>query len=75
LSDVSGEISKIFGVPVKQGGSVVKEFEGNEITLIRAFTHARWTFILDKNSKIVFKNTDVDAENDINSVVDFLNKL
>ena len=75
LSDVSGKISKIFGVPVKQGGSVVKELDDNEITLIRALTPARWTFILDKNSKIVFKNTDVNAENDSNSVVDFLNKL
>ena len=72
LSDVGGAISREFGVPIGDGGSISREVEGDEMTLNRALTISRWTFVLDKDGKVVFVNTDVDAEQDSQNVIDFL---
>jgi peroxiredoxin Q/BCP len=75
LSDVSGNITKMFGVPVNEGGSITREIAGNEVLLHRAFTPARWTFVIDKAGSVVYKNTEVDAEKDSKTVVEFLEQL
>lgn len=74
LSDVSGDIAEKFGIPTGEGGSIVREIDGEQVTLSRAVTTGRWTFIIDKTGKVVFKNTDVDAANDSKSVIKFLSK-
>ena len=66
------KVSKKFGVPLREGKSIKKEIEGEEITLSRAFTTARWTFIVDGNGEIVFKNTEVNAANDGKGVLQVL---
>ena len=75
LSDVSGEIAKIFGVPVKDGGKIEKTIEGKIFSLGRSYTEARWTFIIGKNGNVIYKDTDVNAENDSNNVMEFLKAL
>ena len=64
LSDKSGEIAKLFGVPTRDGGTITKEFNGKSVELERGTTASRWTFIIDKNGKVVYKNDDVNATKD-----------
>jgi len=75
LSDVSGEIAKKFGVPIRKGGSIKKIISGNEVILERGLTTSRWTFIVNNTGKIVYKNTKVKAVNDSEEVINFIKSL
>ncbi|WP_299522947.1 peroxiredoxin [uncultured Lutibacter sp.] len=68
LSDPIGNIAKIFGVPTKDGGSITREFNGDSFMLTRGVTAARWTFVLDKDRKIIYKNAEVTAAEDSKKV-------
>ena len=68
LSDNEGNISKIFGVPTGKGGSITREIEGENYELFRGVTTPRWTFVLDKNRKIIYKNAEVNAVEDAKKV-------
>jgi len=72
LADEKGEIAKSFGVPVKDGGTITREVEGKSYDLTRGATASRWTFIIDKNGNIVYKNELVDAAKDAEAVLAFL---
>ncbi len=72
LSDESGEIAKSFGVPLRDGGKITKEIDGQSYDLVRGVSASRWTFIIDKNGKIAYKNEQVDAANDAEAVLAFL---
>lgn len=73
LSDESGEIAEKFGVPTRDGGTVTKEINGQTVNLMRGTTASRWTFIIDKEGKIAYKNEQVDAAKDAEMVLEFLN--
>lgn len=73
LSDESGEIAGKFGVPTRDGGTVTKEIDGQSVNLIRGTTASRWTFIINKEGKIAYKNEQVDAAKDAEMVLAFLN--
>jgi len=64
LSDSKGTISKIFGLPTKKGGSITRKIDGENFLLVRGVTTPRWTFILDKNRKVIYKNSQVNAAED-----------
>ena len=68
LSDTKGSISKTFGVPTSNGGTINKEIDGLDLTLTREITTPRWTFVLDKNRKIIYKNAEVNASEDSKNV-------
>ncbi len=72
LSDTSGEIAELFGVPTREGTTFKGQFEGKDFELERDITTSRWTFILDKNGKIVYKNEQVKASEDPQEVLNFL---
>lgn len=72
LSDESGEIATKFGVPTKDGGKILREINGQEFELVRGTTASRWTFIIDKSGKIVYKNSEVDATKDTEQVLEFI---
>lgn len=72
LSDETGAIAKKYGVPMRDGGSITREVNGQEYELVRGVTASRWTFIIDKNGKIAYKNTEVDAANDPQEILDFI---
>lgn len=74
LSDITGEIANKFGVNVRDGESFTKKFGDQEIELKRSYTSSRWTFILDNAGKIIYKDTEVDFNNDNQKVIEFLNK-
>jgi thioredoxin-dependent peroxiredoxin len=76
LADEDGSLAKKFGVPVGKGGEVkVKDADGKPVTLKRAVTAARWTFIIGKDGKIAYKNTRVNPGQDSKQVADFIEKL
>jgi len=72
LSDKNGIIAQKFGVPIRDGGSTTKEIDGHEYELVRSVTISRWTFIIDKDGKIAYKNTDVDVTKDSEQILEFI---
>ena len=75
LSDQDGSIARMFGVPVTEGKrSIEREVGGTLHTLARDLTTSRWTFIVDKQGKVIYKSTDVNAEQDSKAVLEVLKK-
>jgi peroxiredoxin Q/BCP len=75
LSDISGEIANKFGVPLSEGGSITRTIDGEEILMLRGVTTDRWTFIVDKTGKVIYKNAEVDAANDSKEVLSFIKNM
>lgn len=72
LSDKTGEIAKIFGVTVNDGGTNETEFGGQKLQLTRGVTTSRWTFIIDGNGKLIYREKDVNASTDSQTVMEFI---
>jgi peroxiredoxin Q/BCP len=72
LSDEKGEIARAFGVPVTDGGAIKRTVGGAEHELVRGVTAKRWTFIVGKDKKIIYKNEAVNAEKDTEEVLNFI---
>ncbi|HBC79349.1 MAG TPA: peroxiredoxin [Bacteroidales bacterium] len=72
LSDEKGNIAESFGVPVGEGATIKRTVDGIEHELVRDLTIKRWTFIVGKDDKIVYKNEAVNAEKDTEEVLNFL---
>ena len=84
LADEDGALAKQFGVPLGKGAEVkargadnkqLKDAAGKEIIIKRGVTAARWTFIIGKDGKIVYKNTKVVPARDSKEVSDFIAKM
>jgi peroxiredoxin Q/BCP len=76
LSDPDGEIARLFGVSVTEGEkSIEREIDGTLHTLSRGLTTSRWTFIIDKKGKVIYKSTEVNAAEDSNAVLEVLKKI
>ena len=75
VSDVNGFIAKLFGVPARQGGTFKTTVDNEAYTLIRSMTTSRWTFILDRTGKVIYKNTQVNAQQDTANVIEFVKTL
>jgi peroxiredoxin Q/BCP len=75
LADEKGDVAKAFGVPLRKGGDFNFEFEGKKHVLTRGVTASRWTFVIDKDGKIVHKNTTVKAPKDSKSVMEVVAEL
>jgi len=74
LADYNGSIAKAFGVPLRDGGIIEREFLGKPVSLERGVTAARWTFVIDKEGKVVYKNAKVKADQDSANVIEALSK-
>jgi peroxiredoxin Q/BCP len=72
LSDEKGDIAKAFGVPLTEGGAIKRTVGGTEFDLVRGVTAKRWTFIIGKDKKIIYKNESVNAEKDTEEVLNFV---
>ncbi len=72
LSDKDGKIANLFGVPVREGGTIEREINGNTLQLSRGVTTSRWTYVIDINRKLIYKNNNVDASNDSQAVYEFI---
>jgi len=70
LSDEKGAAAKLFGVPVKPGATIKQNIEGKVEEFTRGVTINRWTFIIDKEGKVLYKNTKVNAGQDSRAVLE-----
>jgi peroxiredoxin Q/BCP len=75
LSDFDGGIAKKFGVPVRAGGTVQATVNDVQHTLTRGVSASRWTFVVDKDKKVIMKNVDVDPAQDSKSVMELVDRL
>jgi peroxiredoxin Q/BCP len=65
----------LFGVPKRQGGTFSTTVNNQAVTLVRPTTTSRWTFILDGEGKVVYKDTQVNAQQDTAKVLAFVKTL
>jgi len=72
LSDVNGVIANRFGVPSRSGGKINREIDGQKLDFFRSSSMSRWTFIIDKEGKVLYKNTKVKATEDTKTVIDII---
>ena len=73
LSDPDGAIAKRYGVPLREGEkSIRRSIDGQEVVLKRLSTAARWTFIIDRQGRLIDINTKVKAAEDRNTVIEFI---
>ena len=75
LSDADGSIARSFGVPVRDGGTITREVDGEQVELTRTVTTSRWTFIIDEEGKIAYVDTEVDAAVDSEAVLAALREM
>ena len=75
LPDTAGTIAKAFGVPLRQGGTITRTVDGRELQLTRDVTAGRWTFIIDRQGRIAFKETEVNPEGDSKAVIAAIRKM
>jgi len=72
LSDEKGDIARAFGVPLTDGGAIKRTVNGTEHDLLRGVTAKRWTFVIGRDKKIIYKNEAVNAEKDSEEVLNFI---
>ncbi|ERR1051325_11119258 len=72
LSDEKGEVAKAFGVPAGKGGTVKKKVDDKDEEFTRGCSIKRWTFVIGKDSKIAYKNTEVKPGDDAKTVLENL---
>jgi peroxiredoxin Q/BCP len=72
LSDEKGDVARAFGVPVSEGGAIKRTIGETDHELVRGVTSKRWTFIIGKDSKIIYINESVNAEKDTEEVLNFI---
>ncbi len=75
LSDEDGDVARAFGVPTRDGGEISALVQGVEEKLVRGVTASRWTFVIGKDGRIVYKNTQVDAEAEGETVLETVRQL
>ncbi len=77
LADEDGSMAKKFGVPFKPGGRAIKgkDADGKVIDINHdgVFT-SRWTFVIGKDGKILYKNIVKNAANDSKAVLEAVEK-
>ncbi len=74
LADEDGSIGKQFGVPVGKGGSAKGKDDGKDVTVERGCTISRWTFVIDKDGKVIHKDNKVTAASDSKKVLEVIEK-
>jgi len=75
LADETGAIATLFDVPQNDGATINRAIKGKALDLARGTTIQRWTFILDSKGNLIYKDTEVNAAEDSNKVVEFLASL
>jgi len=75
LSDADGSIARAFGVPVRDGGTITMEVDGEQVEFTRNVTTARWTFIIGEDGNIAYIDTEVQADVDSEAVLVALREM
>jgi peroxiredoxin Q/BCP len=75
LADEDGSVAKKFGVPLGKGGEFpTKDADGNPVVLKRGVTAQRWTFVIGKDGKVIYKNPKVAAAQDSKQILEVIEK-
>jgi peroxiredoxin Q/BCP len=74
ISDNDGDIARMYGVPVSEGGSITRKIDEQDVVLKRGVTAKRYTFVIGKDGLIRYMNAQVDAQNDYKAVLDILSR-
>lgn len=74
LADEKGTVGRAFGVAMSGGGQrrIKHPDTGEEITLRRGVTAARWTFVIGKDGKILHKETNVKIKEQPRQILEVL---
>jgi peroxiredoxin Q/BCP len=73
LSDPDGAIAKAYGVPVREGEKSIKRtVDGKDVTLNRTSTASRWTFVIDQQGKVLYRDDKVKATADLSNILEFI---
>ncbi len=75
LADEKGQLAKIFGVNKRKGGSLKREVDGKEVTLIRSYSASRWTYVIGLDGKLKHKNQKVKAAQDSKDIIKLVKKM
>lgn len=75
LADEDGAVARKFGVPLRPGGSIERTVFGKTETLTRGVTASRWTFVIDREGKVAYKDTKVEAAEDSKNILEVVEKL
>jgi len=75
LSDASGQLANLFGVPHRDGGTFSRNIQGQSRDVTLGTTIQRWTFILDRDGTLIYKDTEVNAAEDSGKVLEFLTAM
>ena len=57
---------------MRDGGTISGEIDGASIDFFRGVTTSRWTFVIDSNRKIIYKNNKVNASEDSATVLQLI---
>jgi peroxiredoxin Q/BCP len=69
LADEDGSVAKVFGVPTRAGGSITRTIDGEDVVLKRELSASRWTFVIDKSGKVIYKNSQVSPAEDADNIL------
>jgi peroxiredoxin Q/BCP len=81
LSDADGQVARKFGVPLRAGGKAmiadeeghtVVDAEGKAVSIARKVTTGRWTFVIDEQGRVLYRNTEVSPVKDSQEVLEFI---
>ena len=75
LADEKGDVAKAFGVPTSKGGTVKAKIDDKDEEFTRGVTIKRWTFVIGKDGKVAYKNSEVKAAEDSKAVLEVIGKL
>ena len=75
LADTEGELAKAFGVKTGGGFTNRAVINGEEFSFPRSVTTSRWTFVIDRDWKIAYKNASVSAAADTAEVMKLVESL
>ncbi len=77
LADPKGKVASAFGVKTAPGGDWTfnQKSDGKPVTLTRDLTAMRWTFVIDKDGRVVHKDENVDPVKDAETVLKVVEKL
>lgn len=74
LADPEGTIARAFGVKTAPGGAFT--VPGTDVELVRGITTMRWTFVIDQEGHIAYKDDEVrDAKGDAARVMKVIKAL
>jgi peroxiredoxin Q/BCP len=75
LADEKGALAALFGVPVKPGATTPGKVGDEVRQFTRGVTISRWTFVIDRNGRIAYKNPKVNPGRDSADVLEVVGKL